>query len=94
MRREGSWPRYLSPETISTVPLLVFRLWKWGSDPGNWKSAIGFLAQHSGVPALVVAALLLVVGFRLLKKSARFLAEVAVVTAALFAATQLGWIRW
>ena len=76
------------------MPLLVLRLWKWGSDSGNWKSVVGYLSQHSGVPALVVAALLLVLGFRLLKKSARFLAEVAVVTAALFAATQLGWIRW
>ena len=52
------------------------------------------LSQHSGVPALVVAALLVVVGWRVLKKSARFVAEVALVTAALFAATQLGWIRW
>jgi hypothetical protein len=79
------------------VPLLVFwlfRLWRWGSDPATWKSVVAFLSQHSGVPALIVAAFLLVLGFRLLKKSARFLAEVAVVTAALFAATQLGWIRW
>lgn len=59
-----------------------------------WKTGVRYLSQHSGVPALLVAAVLLVVGFRLLKKSARFFAEVAVVTAALFAATQLGWIRW
>ena len=72
----------------------LFRLWRWGSDPTTWKSVVQLLSQHSGVPALVVAALLLVVGWRLLKKLARFFAEVALVTAALFAATQLGWIRW
>lgn len=76
------------------MPLLLVRLWKWGSDPNAWKAAVRLLSQHSGVPALLVAALLVVVGFRVLKKSARFFAEVALVTAALFAATQLGWIRW
>jgi hypothetical protein len=75
-------------------PAHLFRLWRWGSDPATWKMVVRFLSQHSGIPALVVAALLVVVGFRLLKKSVRFFAEVAVVTAALFAATQLGWIRW
>lgn len=76
------------------MPLLILQLWKWGSDPATWRSLVRLLSQHSGIPALVVAALLLVVGWRLLKKTARFFAEVAVVTAALFAATQLGWIRW
>jgi hypothetical protein len=76
------------------VPLLVLRLWKWGSDPTTWKAIVRLLSEHSGVPALLVAAVLVVVGWRLLKKSARFFAEVALVTAALFAATQLGWIRW
>jgi len=82
------------PGVLPGLPLLLVRLWKWASDPTSWKLLVRLLAQHSGVPALVVAALLLVLGWRLLKKSARFLAEVAVVTAALFAATQLGWIRW
>lgn len=55
---------------------------------------VRFVAQHSGLPALLVAAVLLVVGWRLLRKTLRFAVEVAVVTAALVAATQLGWIRW
>ena len=75
-------------------PSWALGLWKWGSDPSTWKAVVRLLSQHSGVPALVVAALLVVVGWRVLKKSARFVAEVALVTAALFAATQLGWIRW
>lgn len=76
------------------MPLLLLQLWKWGSNPNTWKAVVRLLSQHSGVPALLVAALLVVVGFRLLKRSVRFFAEVALVTAALFAATQLGWIRW
>lgn len=76
------------------MPLLLLRVWKWGSDPTTWKMVVELLSKHSGIPALLVAAVLVVVGFRLLKKSARFFAEVAIVTAALFAATQLGWIRW
>jgi hypothetical protein len=58
------------------------------------KHALRFLSQHTGLPALVVAAVLVVVGFRLLKKSARFAAEVAVVAILLVALTELGWIQW
>lgn len=76
------------------APAYLFRLWRWASDPTTWKTVVRFLSMHSGIPALVVAAVLVVVGFRLLKKSARFFAEVAFVAIALFAATQLGWIRW
>jgi hypothetical protein len=84
----GNW------DDRAVLPAYLFRFWRWGSDPATWKAVVRLLSQHSGVPALLVAALLLVIGWRLLKKSARFFAEVAVVTAALFAATQLGWIRW
>ena len=79
---------------MPVLPSALLRLWKWGSDPATWKLLVRFLSQHSGLPALLVAAVLLVVGWRLLKKSARFFAELAVVSFALFAATQLGWIRW
>lgn len=58
------------------------------------KLAFRFLTAHTGLPALLVAAVLVVVGYRLLKKTARFAAEVAVVTIALVAATELGWIQW
>jgi hypothetical protein len=76
------------------VPAYLFSAWRWGSNPATWKAVVRFLSQHSGIPALLVGALLIVIGWRLLKKSARFFAEVALVTVALFAATQLGWIRW
>lgn len=56
--------------------------------------AVRWLALHTGLPALVVAAVLIVVGYRILEKSARFAVEVALVAALLLAASQAGWIRW
>jgi hypothetical protein len=56
--------------------------------------ALRWLAVHTGLPALVVAAILIAVGWRILKKTARLLVEIALVSAALAAASELGWIRW
>lgn len=58
------------------------------------KIAVRFLALHTGLPALVVAAVLVVVGYRILKRTARFAVEVAAIAATLLLATELGWIRW
>jgi len=56
--------------------------------------AVRWLSLHTGVPALVVGALLLVLGYRILKKSARFMVEVALVAVLLVAATHAGWLHW
>lgn len=61
---------------------------------GFAKMAVRWLSTHSGLPALVVAAILIVVGYRVLKKTARFAVEVALVAAFLLAATSAGWLRW
>jgi hypothetical protein len=62
---------------------------------GAWaRHAVRYLSQHTGVPALLVAAVLVAVGYRLLKRSFRFLMEVTLVAAALVAMTELGWIQW
>lgn len=55
---------------------------------------VRYVAEHTGLPALLVAAVLLVVGYRVLKRTARFALEVALVAAALVLAAQLGWIRF
>ena len=78
----------------------MIRLWTmpWGVIAANAAGAARFvvrgLSLHTGVPALVVGAVLVVVGYRILKKSARFAVEVALVTALLVAATGAGWIQW
>lgn len=55
---------------------------------------LAYAEAHSGVPAIVVAAVVLVVGFRLFKKSLRFALEVAVVVGLLGLASFLGWVRF
>jgi hypothetical protein len=65
----------------------------WKSMENALRFAVRWVSLHTGVPALLVAALL-VVGYRLLKKSARFMVEVALVAALLVAATHAGWLRW
>jgi hypothetical protein len=61
---------------------------------GRLEHALRWLSHHTGIPALLVAAILIVVGWKILKRSARLAVEVAVVAAVLVAATELGWIRW
>jgi hypothetical protein len=74
--------------------LYVRLLHAWGTATWVWKFALRWVTLHTGVPALVVAAVMLVVGWRILKRSARLAMEVALVTALLLAATELGWIHW
>jgi hypothetical protein len=66
----------------------------WGTAWGWTRFFVRWLSIHSGLPALIVAAILVIVGYRLLKKTARFAMEVAVVGALLLGATELGWIQW
>jgi hypothetical protein len=78
-------------------PTLTSFLVRIGGFAGALEGArfvVRYLARHTGLPALVVAAILLVVGYRVLKRSARFAVEVVVVTVALVAATQLGWLHY
>jgi len=58
------------------------------------KHAVAYAESHTGVPAIVVAAIVLVVGFRLFKRSLRFALEVALVVGLLGAASLLGWVRF
>lgn len=76
--------------------LPVIPLWSipWSTLATTGRVAIRWVSLHTGLPALVVGALLLVVGYRVLKKSLRFAAEVALVAALLVAATSAGWIQW
>jgi hypothetical protein len=66
----------------------------WSTVTALARVAVRWVSLHTGLPALVVAAVLVVVGYRILKKSARFAVEVALVAALLVAATSAGWIRW
>jgi hypothetical protein len=79
---------------VTIPPLLWLSAFPWKSMENAVRFAVRWVSLHTGAPALVVAALLVVVGYRILKKSARFLLEVALVVVLLVAATHAGWLRW
>lgn len=74
----------------STLPTI----WSWPGVVAACKTAVRWLSIHTGVPAVVVAAIFVAVGYRVLRWSGRFAVEVAAVTLALVAASELGWVRW
>lgn len=74
----------------------MLRLWTmpWSTLAAAGRFAVRWLSLHTGLPALIIGAVLVVVGYRILKKTARFAVEVALVAALLVAATSAGWIHW
>jgi hypothetical protein len=58
------------------------------------KNGLHYIAHHTGIPVVLVAALGVVLSWRLLKKATRLAVEVAVVLVVLLTATKLGWISW
>jgi NCAIR mutase (PurE)-related protein len=70
----------VAPMTLSTLPSL--------------REGLHWVAQHTGVPVILVAAVGIVVSWRIFKKTARIAVEVALVLVVLVIATKLGWISW
>lgn len=57
-------------------------------------AALHAVSQHTGIPVVVVAALALVLSYRMIRRGARLAFEVAVVVVLLLGATRFGWIHW
>lgn len=68
--------------------------WRWRSVFAGVKLVVRYVSAHTGLPMLLVAAVSVVLGYRILRRSARFFLEVAVVAFLLMAALELGWLRW
>jgi hypothetical protein len=49
---------------------------------------------HTGLPAVVIAALALVLAWRVARRTWHIALELGLALAALLLATKLGWIRW
>jgi hypothetical protein len=62
--------------------------WGWG------RAGLAWASRHSGIPAIVICAVAIVVGWRLAKKSARFVAQVSVVLLVLAVLAKLGILRF
>jgi hypothetical protein len=58
------------------------------------KHALHWAAGRTGLPVVVVAALTLVVGWRVARRTWHIAFELALALALLLVATRLGWIRW
>ena len=65
-----------------------------GQGSAGLRSALRWGAHHTGLPVMLVAAILLVASGHIVKRTLRFGVEVAVALGLLFAATRLGWIAW
>ena len=57
-------------------------------------SALHSVSNHTGIPVVVVAALALVLSYRLVRRATRLAGEMAIALALVLVATKLGWIHW
>jgi hypothetical protein len=80
---------------MSTPALDPSRMLAWASPLGPaMRASLGWASQHTGLPVILVAAIAVVVSWRVFKRSVRFAVEVVAVVALLLVATRLGWITW
>jgi hypothetical protein len=58
------------------------------------RAALRWGSHHTGLPIVVVAAITLVLSWRILKRTLRLTVEVVIALALLVVATRLGWLTW
>jgi hypothetical protein len=58
------------------------------------RASLRWAAHHTGLPVILVAAVAVVVSWRVFRRATSFAIEVAVVLALLACATRVGWITW
>jgi hypothetical protein len=63
-------------------------------DLAHLGAALSWGSQHTGLPVILVAAIALVVSWRIFRRSLRFVVEVTITVALLLVATRIGWIHW
>jgi hypothetical protein len=63
-------------------------------DVGHLGATLRWGAEHTGLPVVLVAAIALVVSWRIFRRSLRFVVEVTIAVALLLVATHIGWIHW
>lgn len=80
----------MSAPVLDPFPMVV-----WPSLFGpSIRLALAWASRHSGLPVIVVAAIAVVVSWRIFKRTMRFTVEVVAVVVLLLLATRLGWIAW
>ena len=66
----------------------------WGAFWGAFHQGVLALAKHTGLPALLVAAMSIVVAWRTAKRALHFAVETALVCAILVVCSIMGWIHF
>jgi hypothetical protein len=61
---------------------------------GSLRVALRWASEHTGLPAVLLAAIALAASRHLFKQTVRFVVEVALALGLLLVATRLGWIVW
>jgi hypothetical protein len=61
---------------------------------GGLRAALRWGAHHTGLPVILVAAISLVLSWRILKRTMRLAVEVVIALALLVVATRFGWLTW
>ena len=58
------------------------------------RHGVDWIVHHTGLPVLLVAAIFIVVSWRIFKRALGLVVEVALVLVLLVIATKCGWISW
>jgi hypothetical protein len=62
--------------------------------PAPIRDGLHWVSRHTGLPVLLVAAIALVLSFRIFRQTLRLAIEVALALVLIFGATAMGWISW
>ena len=65
-----------------------------GAGGGSLRHLLRWASRHSGIPVVLVAAIGIVISYRIVRKMARLVFEITVAAVVLFAVSKLGWITW
>jgi hypothetical protein len=88
MRGMNAFAQNVWPQVLTALGKCAGVYWGWVQRGLVWAS------RHSGIPAIVICAIALVVVWRIARRSARFVAHVSVVLFVLLVLARLGILRF
>ena len=65
-----------------------------GAAGGTVRHGLRLASRHSGIPVVILAAVGIVISYRIVRKLARLVFEITVAAAVLLVVSKLGWITW
>ncbi len=82
-------PSFSSPDKALALASTVF-----AAASAAFRVSVRYAADHTGIPAVAVASVALVVSWRMFKRTLRFAVELAIAMTVVITATELGWLRF